>query len=333
MNILITSAGRRGYLVKFFKEVIDGKVYVSNSDKYSPAFFYADETVITPLIYDEEYIPFLINYCIEKEINAIIPVFDVDVFVLSKWKERFLDKGIKLVVSSPDIVTVCNDKWNTYRFCKENQILTCETFLDIENAEKALICKEIHFPLFIKPRWGMGSLEIFEADNQEEMIILYEKCRKNIQKSYLKYESAYDKEHCVVIQEKIEGQEYGLDIFNDLNGCYKSNVVRRKLGMRAGETDIAIIERNIELDKFAKKLSSLSKHVANLDVDIFVSNNGIYLLEMNARFGGGYPFGHLAGVNFPKAIVKMLKEEEPGEELEIKTYGQIMQKDIGFVIY
>ena len=52
-------------MVKYFKEVLgnDGKVYVCNSDDKSIAFKYADEKVISPLIYDENYIPFLLDYC------------------------------------------------------------------------------------------------------------------------------------------------------------------------------------------------------------------------------------------------------------------------------
>ena len=65
MNILLTSVGRRSYLVNYFKKELkgDGLVHVMNSSDISPAFVVADRAVVSPLIYDPEYIPFLLNYC------------------------------------------------------------------------------------------------------------------------------------------------------------------------------------------------------------------------------------------------------------------------------
>ena len=77
MNILITSAGRRTYLVKYFKKELSslGKVHVANSTDTSPAFQFADKYVVTPLIYDKDYIPFLLNYCRNNKIKAVISLF------------------------------------------------------------------------------------------------------------------------------------------------------------------------------------------------------------------------------------------------------------------
>ncbi|MGN0028110.1 MAG: carbamoyl phosphate synthase-like protein, partial [Clostridium sp.] len=77
MNILITSVGRRSYLVNYFKEALGekGEIHVANSSSVSPAFQYADKSVVTPLIYDDNYIPFLKKYCIENNIDAIISLF------------------------------------------------------------------------------------------------------------------------------------------------------------------------------------------------------------------------------------------------------------------
>ena len=72
-------------MVKYFKEVLgnDGKVFVCNSDDKSIAFNYADEKVISPLIYDSNYIPFLLNYCQKNNIDIVISLFDIDAQRLS----------------------------------------------------------------------------------------------------------------------------------------------------------------------------------------------------------------------------------------------------------
>ena len=72
-------------------------------------------------------------------------------------------------------------------------------------------------------------------------------------------------------------------------------------------------------------------HIGNLDVDLFITEHKIYLLEMNARLGGGYPFSHLAGIHFPKALIKWAEGEQADSEFGIKQYNQIIHKDIQFV--
>lgn len=333
MNILLTSAGRRGYIVEYFKEALGkgGKVYVGNSNLRSAAFGYADVYVVTPLIYDSEYIPFLLEYCKKEEITVIIPLFDIDLLVLAKNRELFEMQGISVVVSKESVINVCNDKWNTYKFCKKNNILTAKTYLDIRNAEKDIMSKNLTFPVFIKPRWGMGSLAIYEADKLEEMKSLYNRCKKDIYNTYLRYEAMLDMENPIIIQEKLSGQEYGMDVINDLEGNFCCNVVRKKYEMRAGETDCASVIKLPEMDLISRRISSLLRHIGNLDVDLFVKKNKIYLLEMNARFGGGYPFSHLAGVDLPKAIIKWINKENLKNELVIKKYNRIVQKDIQFI--
>ena len=84
MNILLTSVGRRAYMVKYFQEVLgeEGQVHVCNSDDRTVAFQYADKAVISPLIYDEAYIPFLLKYCKENQIKILISLFDLVILAL-----------------------------------------------------------------------------------------------------------------------------------------------------------------------------------------------------------------------------------------------------------
>ncbi|WP_432205323.1 ATP-grasp domain-containing protein (plasmid) [Cetobacterium somerae] len=334
MNILLTSVGRRSYLVKYFKEGLKGtgKVYVSNSSEGAPAFKNADEYVVTPIIYDELYIEFLKNYCLEKNIEGVISLFDVDLLMLSKHKKEFEKLGIKIIVSNENVINICNDKWKTKIFLHENSFDLPKTYLDLEEVVKDIENGNLNFPLILKPRWGMGSISIYEAENMEELRVFYKKIDREIYRTYLKYESEETVGSNILIQEKILGQEYGLDIINDLNGNYCTTIVKKKNAMRCGETDCAEVIDFKELKEIGKKISSKLKHIGNLDVDLFIKDNNIYILEMNARFGGGYPFSHLAGVDLPKAIVKWLKNEDVNyEEVFKEKYGVIGQKDIEII--
>ncbi len=335
MNILLTSAGRRSYLVKYFKEALGdtGLVHAANSSPLSTAFLYADKTVVTPLIYHEEYIPFLLDYCKNNSIDAIISLFDVDLMVLARNKDLFAQAGIRVIVANEEAIDICNDKWNTYKFCLENSINAPKTYLSTDAALEDIKKGELSFPLYVKPRWGMGSLSVFCAENEEELQIFYNKSKREIENSYLKYESAANSAQCVLIQESLKGQEYGIDVINDLKGNYRNTIIRQKYAMRSGETDAAIIAENEDIKAIGKIISGKLRHPGNLDADIFLVEGVPYLLEMNARFGGGYPFSHVAGVNMPLAIVRWLEGEDvPSELLSAKT-GVMASKELVISVF
>lgn len=334
MNLLLTSVGRRSYLVEYFKKALEGqgKVFVANSTALSPAFLVADEAVIVPEIYDPHYIPFLLRYCAEKDIKAIISLFDIDLLILARHKQDFEGIGTKVLVSDSDFVDICNDKWKTYQFLKKNGFQTPETYLELDKAKQDLMDRKLHYPLMVKPRWGMGSIAVYEADNEAELDVLYLKIKRDIEKSYLKYESAQNMEESVIVQEKIDGQEYGMDVINDLEGRYINAIVKMKRAMRFGETDCAMTVEEPVIRELGEEIAKISHHIGNLDVDLFKTQDGTcYVLEMNARFGGGYPFSHMAGVNLPQAIVNWLSGKPAEESLFIPRIGVSGQKDIKII--
>ncbi len=231
MNIMLTSSGRRGYMVDYFKKALKGKgiVYAGNCDANVSSFAYADRTVVTPVIFGDDYIEFLLDFCLKNDITVIVPLFDIDLCVLSRNKSIFKEKGINIIVSDTEVIDVCNDKWKMKGFLDEKSIKTPKTFLTIETAVNAIRKKEVSFPLLIKPRWGMGSIGIYDVNNLEELKVLYLKSKQQIKNSYLKYESKEDYELSVLIQEKIAGQEYGIDVINNLEGEYQNTIIKKNI--------------------------------------------------------------------------------------------------------
>lgn len=333
LNLLFTSVGRRSYLIKYFKEALNGRglVHVANSSDISPAFLIADKHVITPLIYDKNYIPFLLKYCSENSISAIISLFDVDLLVLSKNKEKFEEIGTTVIVSDSSVISICNDKWHTYKFLLENGLNAPKTFISLLEVKTALNEGAVEFPLFVKPRWGMGSISVYEVETVEELDVFFKRVMRDIQKSYLKYESAKNIGESVLIQEKMFGQEYNLDIINDLNGNYQTTIIKAKNSMRSGETDCAVTVYDPSIKALGKLLAEKLKHVGNLDCDIFIWEDKPTVLELNARFGGGYPFSHLAGVNLPFAMIEWLQGNMIDKAVLKEEIGVLGQKDIEIV--
>lgn len=339
-NVLITSVGRRTYLVRWFQEALagEGEVHVVNSSSLTPAFALANAAEVCPLIYSDEYIPFLLQYCRDHRIGALLSLFDIDVPVLSAHASEFRALGVEPIVAPLQVARACNDKYLGQKLVVGAGVPALATYLSLGDAKRALAAGEVSFPLFVKPRWGMGSIGIYAAHCEEELEAMYRLVRAQVASSYVKYESCEDPDHAVLIQQAAAGEEYGMDVMCDLRGAFAGVSVRKKIAMRSGETDIAqVIEPPCEFVELARTLAQAAPHPGNMDVDVFAVQNddGSYaslrVLEMNARFGGGYPFSHQAGVNLPKALVAWLRGEEPAPGLLAAHKPGLYMKDISVV--
>lgn len=309
MNILFSCAGRRRYLLKYFKAELSANdsIIATDMQATAPAFTEADVVEIVPAVYAENYIDTLMEICIKHSVNAIISLNDLELPILANNIDTFKNIGTQAIVSSPDIIDICFDKYKTSEFLSKIGIKSPKTYISFENAVNALKYNSLNFPVIVKPRWGSGSIGIEIANDFEDLEILYNYIKKKVKKSILATASV--SEDSVLIQEYINGTEYGLDIMNDLNGEHCGVSIKKKLSMRAGETDKAVTIKNDEIYSIGRTIGEKLKHIANLDCDILEKNGEFYVLELNPRFGGGYPFSHEAGVNMPKAIISWLKNE------------------------
>jgi carbamoyl-phosphate synthase large subunit len=189
------------------------------------------------------------------------------------------------------------------RFLNSIGCLTVRTYVTVEAAIEALNSGELSFPLVVKPRWGSGSIGLEFVENKRELELAYEFSLMRMKRAIISRQSSVDPHASVLIQPKIEGTEYGLDIVNDLNGRNTCVLARRKLRMRSGETDKAITVADRMLTAIGTVIGRKLGHVGNLDCDVIYNDTGCYVIDMNPRFGGGYPFSHMAGANVPAALI------------------------------
>lgn len=309
MNILFTCAGRRNYLINYFKEAIgeSGKTVAIDMSLTAPSLVDADVAIQVPAVYADDYIDVVMQIIKDHEIDAIISLNDLELPILSEHKEELEELGIKVLVSSPQVIATSFDKWKTSQFAKEVGLNHPKTYIDLEKVKKDIESGDLNFPLVVKPRWGSGSIGIEFPNNMEELELMYRLVHLKISKTILKTASSEDADRAVLIQEKIKGNEYGLDVLNDFDSNYFSTVARRKVNMRSGETDKAISVVDPNLEEIGETIGKSLKHLGNLDCDVFEANGKYYLLELNPRFGGGYPFSHEAGMNGAAIYIEWLK--------------------------
>ena len=325
-NILFTCAGRRTYLLKYFKEQLgnEGKVIGADMQLSAPALSVADVKEQVPAVYAHDYIDRVLDICRRNDVAAIICLNDLELPILAANSERFAAEGILPIVSPTEIIDICFDKYRTARYVESLGLSTPATYINLAEAKEALAAGRLAFPLVLKPRWGSGSIGIEFVNNLEELSEVYAMLLKKVKKSILA--TASTGEEYILIQQKIEGQEYGMDVMNDLAGRNRGVSVKKKLAMRAGETDKAQTVNNAEIRAIGMKLGENLHHIGNIDVDVFEKDGKYYVLELNPRFGGGFPFSYEAGVNFPKAIIEWLKGNDIDDSMLIPAYGHTFAK-------
>ena len=327
MNILFTCAGRRTYLLKYFREQLagQGKIIGADMQLTAPALSAADIRVQVPAVYNPNYLDVLRQICVEHHVDVLISLNDLELPILSENKKSFEEIGVNVLVSKPEVIDICFDKVRTSEYMESIGLVTPKTYSNLDDALAGLHAGKIHFPLVIKPRWGSASIGIEFVDNEEDLRIVYALIKRKIIKGILGEVSSHD-ENYILIQERIIGKEYGLDIINDLTGKNVAVAVKQKLSMRAGETDKATTVDNPELRRIGEIIGSNLGHIGNLDCDVLEMDGKYYVLELNPRFGGGFPFSYEAGVNLPKAIINWVQGKQFDLEQLVPTYGLTFAK-------
>lgn len=319
MNILVLSAGTRCQLINYFKQSGNGfdKVIATDCSIYAPAIYMADRYHIVPRMKDVDYLPRLFDICKKESINVVLPLQEEELELIAENKKEFEQLGILVAVSSLNTVKLCRDKYLLYRKLKHLGINCVDTY-DYES-EKELI-KEHFFPIMVKERKGCGSVGNFV-----------------IKKSSLLQHYAENTEEKLIVQPYMDAQEFGVDVYVDFfSGEIISIFAKEKLRMRAGETEKSKSVKDDKLYDLIKNVVNKMDFLGPIDIDVFKYKGEYYILEINPRFGGGYPHAYECGVNFIKYIAsnangqRLVPDIGNYKENEILLkYTQVMLKSKG----
>ncbi len=320
MRILIVSCGTRNQLTRFFKrEPSTEWVAAADCSPYAPALYEADAYYIVPKMSEPEYIPMILDICKKERINAILPLQEDELMLMAEHRTVFEEAGVTLIVSPPDVVELCRDKYLFYQYLKERKLPCLKTWENLREFQRDYEDKRVSFPVFVKPKRGCGSIGISRVDSMELLQVL----------------DKYSEEP-LMIQQFCTGEEFGADIYVDLlDGRLKAVFVKKKLRMRAGETEKSVSCKNEELFGLIQRTVEGLALKGPVDMDIFLLDGRFYISEINPRFGGGYPHAYGCEVNFPKLIANNIhgnvNEDEIGnyeENICMMKYQDTLIKKI-----
>ncbi len=311
MNLLFSCIGRRGYIAQWFRQHLapTDRILGTSNTPWTPGFHACDAAFLMPDISDESYISRLLELCREERVDSILSFFDLDVDLIARHRDLFTAAGVTLMLPDARVSAIGLDKLATCEFLQGHGLSVPQTFTDLDGAKAALEEGLIDWPVIVKPRFGYASRSVSLAQNEQQLVCYVS--------------SAPD----MLVQERLSGQEHSLDVLNDLAGQVVSVVAKRKVLMRAGETDQAVSVHHAGAVEVGERIGAALRHVGPLDVDLFIDGDSIVVLEINPRFGGAYACSHLAGADFPLKILRMLRDEPVSPDIGQYSAGVGMMKD------
>lgn len=309
MNILILSSGTRNKIVQYFKNSISGKVIATDMSLYAPSIYEADKFYIVPKMTDNGYIEKIYEICKKESINAVLSLIDPELSLLAEHEEDFKKIGVTVVGSSYALCEMALDKFEMFNWLSSRGYRCAKSYMDNELFYKDLESKSISFPVFVKPARGSASMSICKVNDKETI------------------EQLFSHEDGLMIQEYMNGQEVGADVYIDMiSGKVVSIFTKKKLKMRAGETDKAVSFKDEKLFALIKNFVEEAGYRGQIDIDIFDINGEYYISEVNPRFGGGYPHAFECGCNHMKLIENNLNGIENKESIGDYDEGLYMMK-------
>jgi len=286
-DVLVSSAGRRVALLDIFRLTLtelglDGRVLAADMSARSSAFHAADAGWVVPPCTDPRFPAEMLRICREGAVRLLVPTIDTELEVYAENRAGFEREGIALAVSSPEVVRICNDKVRTHAWLVASGLPTVRQGLTEE-----VRLDGWRFPLLVKPRYGSSSTGVVVVEDHAAFEVAVRGGE-------------------FLVQSLAAGVEYTLDILADVRGRCVCVVPRRRLEVRAGESSKGVTVRFEELEDLGRRIcEALPGAYGPLTAQVFHDAGGeLNVIELNARFAGGFPLSWQAGAGYPRWMIE-----------------------------
>ena len=311
MNILLLSCGTRNKVVQYFKNAVGetGRVVAADMSPYAPALYEADRQYIVPRITEPGYIDLVLEICRKEQIDGLLSLIDPELALLAENEERFAQVGAKVIGSSCELCERAMDKMAMYRWLTAHGYRCARSYTDKEAFFADVASGAVSYPVFVKPVRGSASIAVSKVYDSETVELLF----------------AHGEG--LMVQEYLDGQEIGADVYIDMvSGEVVSIFTKKKLVMRAGETDKAVSFKDEKLFALIERFVKESGWRGQIDIDLFEVDGTYYISEVNPRFGGGYPHAYECGVDHMAMIAENLAGRANEPAIGAYEEGIVMMK-------
>ena len=291
MNILLLSVGTRNKVVQYFKKALDGagSVIVTDMSELAPAVYEADRFYQVPRITDEGYMDIILDICRKEQISGVLSLIDPELSLLAAHADEFAALGVKIIGSSYELCERALDKMEMFRWLEAHGYPCAKSYDHKEAFYADVEAGKICYPVFVKPIRGSASIAISKVYDRETVELLFSRTDG------------------LMIQEYLDGQEIGADVYIDMvSGEVVSVFTKKKIVMRAGETDKAVSFKDPALFELIDRFARESGWSGQIDIDIFDVGGAYFISEVNPRFGGGYPHAYECGCDHMTLILNNL---------------------------
>ena len=311
VNVLILSAGTRNKVVQYFRRAFSGagRVIATDMSPLAPAIYEADAYYIVPRMTDPDYLNVIFDICRKEQISGVLSLIDPELSLLAAHETEFRALGVTVIGSSYALCEMALDKMQMYRWLTEHGYRCARSWMDKEDFFRCVERGEVSYPVFVKPARGSASISISKVYDRETVELLFAH------------------EEGLMIQEFLNGQEIGADVYIDLiSGEVVSIFTKKKIRMRAGETDKAVSFKDPALFALIEEFALETGYRGQIDIDIFQIDGSYYMSEVNPRFGGGYPHAYEAGADHMTLILNNLSGKANEKNIGAYEEGVYMMK-------
>ena len=303
-TVLRTAAGApvAPCVIRALQSMPGVRVVAVDAEPLSCGFQLADAHYVVPLVSSPTFLPAMLRICQQESVDVLFPDLDEELPLLAGAQGEFAAIGTRILVSSPETIRTCFDKYTTYQFFREHGIPTPKTYLPEHLGHE----QNLRFPMIVKPRSGRGSTDVFKVTNPEEFLFFVDYAKNPI------------------VQEFVHGTEYTIDTLSDLEGNFLYCSVRQRIATDSG---ISVKGRTVShpvINEYAKRIANALGIIGPGCLQCIEREDGqVKFTEVNPRIGGGIALSMAAGAPIVTDSVKLMRGEAP-EGLKAYRPGLIM---------
>lgn len=264
---------------------ISARLIAMDAGVSAPAAQFADSFYRAPRCDDPAFADALSDICRRERPLIIVPTIDTELPVYAERREELARHGAQVVCSSVETVAIAGDKRLTHVWLRRNGFPT------VRQGGLDEVCQDVHswtFPVIVKPVFGSASAGVRRVQRPAELLALRGQGRE------------------LIVQEIAQGEEHTVHTYVDRRGRCLAAVPCRRLEVRGGEVSKGLTVRDERLMRLAAGISErLPGAYGPLNIQIFDSPDGdMRVIEINPRFGGGYPLADRAGMASPRWLIE-----------------------------